>query len=107
MYEQKTIPAEEKNGKLRLVASPSGGNGNGAVKLFQDAELYAAELSKSQSIEHNLGDGRYAWVQVARGAVQVNGHELKAGDGAAVSKEAKLRITGNADSSEVLLFDLA
>jgi redox-sensitive bicupin YhaK (pirin superfamily) len=107
MYEQKAIPAEEKNGKLRLVASPSGGNGKGAVKLFQDAELYTTELSKAQSIEHDLGDDRYAWVQVARGAVEVNGHELKAGDGAAVTKEEKLRITGNADSSEVLLFDLA
>src|ERR1041385_7560362 len=39
-YEQKAIPAEEKQGKLRLVASPSGGNGSNAVKLYQDAELY-------------------------------------------------------------------
>jgi redox-sensitive bicupin YhaK (pirin superfamily) len=44
---------------------------------------------------------------VARGAVNVNGHDLKAGDGAAVSKEKKLEISGNADGSEVLLFDLA
>jgi len=44
---------------------------------------------------------------VARGAVSVNGQELKAGDGAAVSEESKLRIAGNADSSEVLVFDLA
>jgi redox-sensitive bicupin YhaK (pirin superfamily) len=109
MYEQKTIPSEDKKGTLRLVASPSGGNGNGngAVKLYQDAELYSTELSKSQSIEHNLSDGRYAWVQVARGTVDVNGHELQAGDGAAVAKEDKLRITGQADSSEVLVFDLA
>jgi redox-sensitive bicupin YhaK (pirin superfamily) len=58
-------------------------------------------------VEHELRDGRYAWVQVARGAVNVNGHDLKAGDGAAVSKEKKLEISGNADGSEVLLFDLA
>ena len=58
-------------------------------------------------MEHALADGRYAWVQVARGAVNVNGQELKAGDGAAVSKETKLEISGNADGSEVLLFDLA
>ncbi len=55
----------------------------------------------------SLRDGRYAWVQVARGAVNVNGQELKAGDGAAVSKEMKLEISGTADGSEVLLFDLA
>ena len=107
MYEQKAIPAEEKQGKLRLVASHSGGNGNGVVKLYQDAELYAAQLGKTESVEHALTDGRYAWVQVARGVVDVNGNQLKAGDGAAVTKESKLRITGNAEASEVLLFDLA
>jgi redox-sensitive bicupin YhaK (pirin superfamily) len=58
-------------------------------------------------VEHELRDGRYAWIQVARGVVSVNGQELKAGDGAAVSKETKLEISGNADASEVLLFDLA
>jgi redox-sensitive bicupin YhaK (pirin superfamily) len=107
MYEQKAIPAEEKKGKLRLVASPAGGNGSGAVKLYQDAALYAADLGKGESVEHELSDGRYAWVQVARGVVDINGHELKAGDGAAVAKEDKLRIIGSADASEVLLFDLA
>jgi quercetin 2,3-dioxygenase len=106
MYEQKAIPSAEKQGKLRLVASPSGGNSSGAVKLYQDAALYAAELGKAEQVEHELRDGRYAWVQVARGAVNVNGQELKAGDGAAVSQETKLQIAGSADKSEVLLFDL-
>jgi redox-sensitive bicupin YhaK (pirin superfamily) len=106
MYEQKAIPVQERQGKLRLVASPRG-NGNGAVKLFQDAELYTAVLSKGDAVEYSLPDGRYAWVQVARGAVNVNGEELIAGDGAAVAAEHKLTISGSADSSEVLLFDLA
>jgi quercetin 2,3-dioxygenase len=106
-YEQKAIPAAEKQGKLRLVASPSGGNGSNAVKLYQDAELYTAALGKAESVEHPLRDGRYAWVQVARGEVNINGQQLKAGDGAAVSQETRLEITGKADASEVLLFDLA
>ena len=89
------------------MASPSGGNGSSAVKLYQDAELYTVALGKLESVKHELRDGRYAWVQVARGAVTVNGQELKAGDGAAVSKETKLEIIGSADGSEVLLFDLA
>lgn len=107
MYEQKAIPAEEKQGKLKLVASPSGGNGSSAVKLYQDAELFTTQLTKSDSVEYELSDKRYAWIQVARGAVKVNGQELKTGDGAAVSQEKKLQITGSADQSELLLFDLA
>jgi quercetin 2,3-dioxygenase len=107
MYEQKAIPAEEKQGKLRLVASPSGGNGSSAVKLYQDAELYTAVLKQGDAVEHSLRDGRSAWVQVARGIVNLNGQELKAGDGAAVTDESQVKISGKADSSEVLLFDLA
>ncbi|MBZ5531370.1 MAG: pirin family protein [Acidobacteriia bacterium] len=107
MYEQKAIPAEEKKGKLRLVASPRGGNGSSAVKLYQSVELFATELDSGQSVEHELAAGRYAWIQVAHGSVELNGQELKAGDGAAVSQETRLQITGASAKSEVLLFDLA
>jgi redox-sensitive bicupin YhaK (pirin superfamily) len=107
MYEQKAIPAAEKQGKLRLLASPRGGNGSSAVKLYQDAELYSAELAPSQSVEHALGKDRYAWVQVARGSVTVNGRELNSGDGAALAQEPRITITGGSAKSEVLLFDLA
>ena len=106
-YEQEAIPADEKRGKLRVVASPKGGNGNGAVKLYQDAEIFATELGAGQSVEHELGEERYAWIQVLRGAVNVNGKKLRAGDGAAMAQEAQLRITGAGENSEVLLFDLA
>lgn len=104
-YEQKPIPSEEKKGKLRLVASPR--PGNGAVTLYQDAELYAAELSDGEAVQYPLKRGRYAWLQVVRGKVNLNGKDLAAGDGAAISQEDALKITGAAASSEVLLFDLA
>src|SRR5262249_15044015 len=107
MYEQKAIPAEEKKGKLRLVASPRGGNGSNAVKLYQDAELYATELEPGQSVSHGLGKGRHAWVQAIRGSVTVNGHHLQAGDGAAISAEPRVEIAGLSEQGEALLFDLA
>jgi len=107
MYEQKTIPANEKKGRLRLVASPQGGDGNGVVKLYQDAELYSTELEPGQTIELRLAEGRYAWVQVARGSVELNGNLLHAGDGAAIAQEQRIKLTGSDQGSEVLLFDLA
>jgi redox-sensitive bicupin YhaK (pirin superfamily) len=103
-YEQKVVPAEEKKGKLRLVASRDGRDNT--VTVYQDAELYASELFASQTVEYELPEDRYAWIQVARGKVMVNGKELQAGDGAAITKEPKLQITGSADQSELLLFDL-
>jgi redox-sensitive bicupin YhaK (pirin superfamily) len=55
---------------------------------------------------HEFGERRHGWLQIARGAVELNGHELAQGDGAAISAEQKLSITG-AEDAEVLLFDLA
>ncbi len=103
-YEQKAFPREEKRGRLRLIASPDAAAGS--VKIFQDARLFVALLEKDEAVEHALAAGRHAWLQVARGSVMLNGQPLAAGDGAAVSDEPSVRISGQ-DAAEVLLFDLA
>jgi redox-sensitive bicupin YhaK (pirin superfamily) len=103
-YDQKNFSEAEKRGKLRLVASPDGRDGS--VKIRQDNELYATVLSKGESVSHELKRDRHAYVQVARGKVKLNGKELAEGDGAAISAEKSLELTGVNDA-EVLLFDLA
>jgi redox-sensitive bicupin YhaK (pirin superfamily) len=104
-YEQKEFPRDSKLNHLRLVASPGGEEGS--VTIHQDARLFASVLEQGKSVRHELGKSRYAWLQVARGEVSLNGTALKAGDGAAVERETALEITGRAPSSEFLLFDLA
>jgi quercetin 2,3-dioxygenase len=103
-YEQKHFSEEDRRGRLRLVAAPGGDDGS--LQIHADVRVYAGLLASGQVVEHPLAAGRYAWVQVARGAVRVNGAELKAGDGAALSQEAQARIEG-VDAAEILLFDLA
>jgi redox-sensitive bicupin YhaK (pirin superfamily) len=103
-YEQKTFPAEEKRGKLRLIAAPSGQDGS--VSIHQDAKLYVSLLEPGQEVSHQLGKGRHAWLQVAKGAVELNGNSLTQGDGAAISNEQELTVKGR-ESAEILLFDLA
>lgn len=103
-YEQKAFPEAEKRGKLRLIASPDGKDGS--VTIHQDARLYVTLLSPGQEISHELAQGRYGWLQVAKGSIELNGKKLVQGDGAAVSDEPKLSIKGVEDA-EVLLFDLA
>ena len=102
-YEQKRFPQEERRGRLRLIAAGDGRDG--AVTIHQDVDLWTALLQPDESVRHVLAPGRYAWLHVARGAVSLNGSTLGAGDGAAVSDEAALEITGAA-RAEVLLFDL-
>jgi redox-sensitive bicupin YhaK (pirin superfamily) len=103
-YEQKTFSEAEKLGVLRLVASIDGRDGS--VSINQDAAIYAAVLPPGGEVAHHLAANRGAWIQVARGAVIVNGSDLDQGDGAAVSAEALITIAGREDA-EVLLFDMA
>ena len=103
-YEQKRFDESARSGKLTLVASRDGREGS--VTIHQDAEIRAALLDAGQKVEHRLAKGRGAWLQVARGEVDVNGTKLKQGDGAAIEDEAAVAIRAAAPS-EVLLFDLA
>ena len=99
-YEQKQINPNEMKGRLRLVASrePSGD----AVKIHQDVRLYGTVLN-GETVKHEIQPGRYAWIQIARGSMSVNGSALEAGDGMAVSDEHEVTLSGN---GEALLFDL-
>jgi quercetin 2,3-dioxygenase len=103
-YHQKNFSEADKRGKLRLVASPDGRDGS--VKIRQDNELYATVLGAGASVKHALKPERHAYVQVARGSVKLNGAPLETGDGAAISAEKSVDLTGVRDA-EVLLLDLA
>lgn len=103
-YEQKSFPVEEKQGKLRLIASPDAKDGS--VKINQDAKLFVTLLEPGQEVQHDLAKDRHAWIQVAKGAIELNGKKLNQGDGAAVSDETKLTLKGTTNA-EILLFDLA
>jgi redox-sensitive bicupin YhaK (pirin superfamily) len=103
-YEQREFAEGERRGRLRLVASRGGRDDS--VTLHQDAEVYAASLGVGEEVSHELRAGRRAWVQVIKGGLELNGVELRAGDGAAVSDETKLIIRAG-EPSELLLFDLA
>lgn len=103
-YEQKIFAADEKRGKLRLVASKGGDDAS--VHINQDVRLYASILSNGEELSYGLDDGRHAWIQLISGSIELNGETLEPGDGAAVSDEKLLSIRATADKSEFLLFDL-
>ncbi|MBI2687484.1 MAG: pirin family protein [Acidobacteria bacterium] len=103
-FEDLTIAPEEVQGKLRLVASPDGRDGSSVIQ--QDASVYISALAEGDEVALPLAEGRHAWVQVAAGAITLNGQGLQTGDGAAVSGETVLNIRGTA-KSDILLFELA
>ncbi len=103
-YEQHNFSPAKTPGKLHLVAARDGREE--AVTVHQDVDLYAAVLKEGDRISHSLKPQRHAWVQVARGAITLNGLALDTGDGAAISNETDVVIEGTIDA-EILLFDLA
>lgn len=103
-YEQKAFSDEQKQGGLCLIASADGRDGS--VAVHQDVSVYAAVLDNKQSVNHQLAANRHAWIQVARGAVVVDGEDLDQGDGAAISGESEFTVSGR-NQAEILLFDMA
>ena len=102
-YEDRNYPIDARRDRLCPIANPDGTDG--ALPIHQDASVHASILSTGKSVSYALAAGRGAWLQIARGAVEVLGQKLEAGDGASIEDEAELLITAT-EEAEFLLFDL-
>jgi quercetin 2,3-dioxygenase len=102
-YQQQHFSDAEKRGKLRLIISPDGAEGS--LSVYQDARVYAGLFDGDESQTITLPDNRYAYVQVARGSVELNGKQLSVGDGVRIRNEQQLTLQ-HGQKAEVLLFDL-
>jgi quercetin 2,3-dioxygenase len=103
-YEQKLISADEKRGKLKLIASRN--TDGDSITVYQDVSMYASILNKNDEVSHEIATNRHAWIQVVKGNLEVNSEILNTGDGAAISNETVLKIYALDDETEFLLFDL-
>jgi len=107
-YQQIAFAAEEKKGRLRLLAGPAGIASEPFTSINQDARFFAADVAPGQRVAHAPGTERHAWIQVVRGHVSLNGESMKEGDGAGISGEREVSVLGaGSDGGEILLFDLA
>ncbi|WP_019508565.1 pirin family protein [Pleurocapsa sp. PCC 7319] len=104
-YEQKHFDVAERQGQLRLVASPDGRNNS--VTIHQDTDLYVATLNNGDRVNYSANSNRSLWIQIAKGGIEVNGRVLNGGDGAAIAEETEISLSATTDNTEILLFDLA
>jgi quercetin 2,3-dioxygenase len=106
-YGQHAFDQEAARRDFALLASRDGRDGS--LRLHQDVDLRMALVGPGATRQMPLGPERHAWAQVARGSVSVNGSPLAEGDGAALSDEAGIEVSGldKTGDAEVLLFDLA
>src|ERR1044071_3243341 len=86
-----------------LVISPDGRDGSATI--HQDAEIYRIRLQPGETVKHELKPGRGAWLQIAEGALALNGVALATGDGGSTEESGTLKLSADA-ATEALLFDL-
>lgn len=103
-YDTLDINPDAKDGKLALFLSPDGRDGSMSIRT--DADIYAATLRGDKSIDHDMADGTRGWIQVATGALTVNGEPLRRGDGLAIRKSGRLEFRDGEDA-ELLYFEFA
>lgn len=103
-YEQRDFPVAANGSAQTLLASRDGRERS--IAWNQNAALIAASLPKGATATHELSPGRGAWIQVLRGAVELEGEPLAEGDGAAIEDQSELRVFAT-QAAQVLLFDLA
>jgi hypothetical protein len=104
-YSQKPFAIASEPNRLHLIASPDGAAES--LVWAADAAFFAAQLTPGARVQHAFAARPYGWVQVASGAIDLNGSKLEAGDGAALSEEAAAVLTAGPAGAEVLFFELA
>ena len=103
-YEQKTVAAADKRGKLCLIASPEGSKNS--VTIHADASIYAGLFDGQEQATLPIAAGRLAYVHLIKGDLSVNGIALTGGDATLIEHESDLSLDSGRDA-EVLVFDLA
>lgn len=102
-YQQYSLPSPDPNDPILLIGSPEGGDN--IVGFHQDVYVFRGVLADGQTASYVIKPGRGVWLQMIKGQMQLNGHLLKSGDGAAVEQLNAVDLKAQ-KSAEFLLFDL-
>jgi redox-sensitive bicupin YhaK (pirin superfamily) len=103
-YQSRPVRPDDNRSRVALVASADGSAGS--LTVNQDIRVYTAHLDAAVVVSHALCADRHAWLQVIRGRLELDGVELKAGDGAAIDAASSLQMRA-LSACHTLLFDLA
>lgn len=102
-YQQVHIDEADKRGKLHLIISPKGGEKTLSIK--QDINIYSGLFDGEETADFVIPDGRYVYLHVAKGRVDVNGKTFNTGDAARIREGGSLSFT-KGDNAEILIFDM-
>lgn len=98
----KPFPKADRSGRFVTLASGFAGDAD-ALPIRADARVLGATLKAGESVEHQVGAGRHAYLVPALGAVEIDGQRFDARDGAALSGGQTVTITALEDAEIVLV----
>ena len=102
-YSEEKVTLDQKLNQWKKIVGPE--HSKASVEVRQDASIFATRLEKGQTLDFNIERDRHGWLQVARGALTVNGTELLAGDAVATSRPSRLHVKAT-ETTDALLFEL-
>ncbi|NJR78874.1 pirin family protein [Sphingomonas corticis] len=97
----KPFPKSDRSG--RFVTLASGMGDDGALPIRAEARVMGATLKAGESVTHEVGAGRHAYLVPATGAITIDGERFAARDGAALSGGQTVTITAIEDAELVLV----
>jgi redox-sensitive bicupin YhaK (pirin superfamily) len=100
--EQRVFTREDRANRLLRIVGP---DGDGAVKVHQQASVYVAALDAGTEVTHPIGDGRGVYAYLIGGAATFDGQDVSTGDAAKVTNQPSLQITAR-EPSELILVDV-
>ena len=99
----KPFPKGERSGRLVTLASGYGEDGD-ALPIRADARVLGATLKAGERVEHEVGDGRHAYLVPATGRISIDGEPFEARDGAAI-RGGRTVVIEALDDAEIVLVD--
>jgi len=98
----KPFPKGDRSGRFVTLASGFAED-EGALPIRADARVLGATITAGESLTHQVGDGRHAYLVPATGRITIDGESFAARDGAALSGGQTVTITAIEDSEIVLV----
>lgn len=100
----KPFPKGDRSGRFVTLASGFDGDlAEGALPIRADARVLGATVKAGESIAHEVGDGRHAYLVPATGRIEIDGAVFEARDGIALSGGQTVAIRAIEDSEIVLV----
>lgn len=95
------FPKGDRSGAWSVLAS--GDASQDALPIRQDAHVLGATLKAGESLDYDVKAGRYGYLVLAAGSVNLNGETLNARDGAAITGPETVTLTAIADAEIVFV----